>query len=359
MFLFVDCIDKGAGAGADTDAEAKASLIFLSSIFFRNLSFIADCLPIWTTVFALSPAPAAIFLNILANGPFVKFLMKSSPPPISLNFSTSVATSFINSSWEISPLCILFWSLSVIFFIIFMSFLGSFINWAMISLMDLSLVSSFSSKTSFKSPVNSSVNSFANFPNFPSIKIFICSWIISGLGSLKPLGKGPLSDEDEDEEEDDSSDPKPLKKSSNPAIVSFILSCKSFSFIDSNISNVSPKLAVSFTEPSTVNNNSCKYFHMEVLVPSLTPAQLNKSLKSTSGKNITFASDSGLKISILEFIISKNLSGKTAIKCWFNFSYSASSAVNHFSHKNAYSGKTLVKSLVKSMMMERRFLSLI
>ena len=228
-------------------------------------------------------------------------------------------------------------------------------RFAIMSERDLSDKSSFSLNTSFKSPVNSSVNSFANLPSFPSINAFICSWIISGFGSLNP----PLGASSPGTSSAFSLGLKSLKKSPNPSIVSFIFSCKSVSFIDENIFKVSPKLAVSLTDPNTVNNNNCRYFHIDVLVFSLIPSQLNKSLKSTSGKNMTFKSDSDLNMSAFEFIISKNRSGNTAIKCWWSFSYSASSAVNQRSHRNAYSGKTLVKSLVKSITIERRFLSLI
>ncbi len=215
--------------------------------------------------------------------------MMSSPPPMALNFSTMPDTSFISSSCEISPFFILFCSLSVIFFIIVMIFLGSFMICAIMSLIDLLL--SFSSKTSFKSSVNSSVNSFANLPSLPSIKVFMCSWRTSGFGNLKGRGSDDSSSSAAAAEAGVSSLFALSKNLPNPSMVSFILFCKSFSSIDSNILRASPKFDVSFTEPMTVTSKSCKYFQMEFFVFSLTPSQLNNSLKSTSGKNMVFASE--------------------------------------------------------------------
>ena len=237
------------------------------------------------------------------------------------------------------------------------------------SLLDLTLFISPSSNTPFISSVNSSVNSFASLPSLPSNSPFKCSCKTSGLGNLKPpipslvsslsfalpLVSLPLSNALANASfipsivslKWFSLNSKSVssvflsvdeKNWLIPSMVSAIFSCKSFSFIAEKMSAASPKSAASLTDPNTVINNNCKYFQIEVLVFSLIPSQLNNSLKSTFGKNITFNLESGLKMSALVYITSKNRSGKTAKQCLNNFSYSASSAVNHIDHIKEYSG---------------------
>ena len=100
-----------------------------------------------------------------------------------------------------------------------------------------------------------------------------------------------------------------LKKSVILFIVSANLSCKSFSFIPSNILVVSPKFVLSFIVPTIVNNINCKYFHIDFLVFSVISSQLYNKRKFTFGKKFTSVSSSILKIVSFSYIISKNRVG--------------------------------------------------
>ena len=80
-------------------------------------------------------------------------------------------------------------------------------------------------------------------------------------------------------------------------MASFNLSWSSDSLIPSNKLAVSPKLDLSFIEPTTVNKITWRYFQMDLRVVSEIPAQLYNSLKSTLGKKTVFMEESALNIS--------------------------------------------------------------